>query len=67
MRQAANLKDLHLGMLLAGITINTNPSDFAPIKQMRMQRFTGENWEPSSGSSRVYLVRAHRDHPGTST
>jgi branched-chain amino acid transport system substrate-binding protein len=46
MRQAANLKDLHLGMLRPGITINTSPSDFAPIKQMQMQRFTGENWEP---------------------
>ena len=46
MRQAANLKDLRLGMLRPGITINTSPTDFAPIKQMQMQRFTGENWEP---------------------
>jgi branched-chain amino acid transport system substrate-binding protein len=44
MRQAANLKDLHLGMLLPGITINTGPSDYAPIKQMQMMRFTGEQW-----------------------
>ena len=46
MKQAANLKDLKLGMLLPGITVNTSPTDFAPIKQMQMQRFTGENWEP---------------------
>jgi len=44
MRQAANLKDSHLGMLLPGITINTGPSDYAPIKQMQMMRFTGEQW-----------------------
>jgi branched-chain amino acid transport system substrate-binding protein len=45
MRQAANLKDLHLGMLLPGITINTSPTDFAPIKQEQMMRFKGEAWE----------------------
>ena len=45
MRQAANLHDLRLGMLLPGITINTSPIDFAPIKQMQMQRFNGQTWE----------------------
>src|SRR5262249_24410449 len=30
MKQAANLKDLELGMLLPGIRINTGPNDFAP-------------------------------------
>jgi len=45
MRQAASLNDLHFGMLLPGITANTGPDDFAPIKQMRMRRFGGEHWE----------------------
>ena len=45
MRQAANLHDLQLGMLLPGITINTSPADFAPIKQMQMERFNGQTWE----------------------
>jgi branched-chain amino acid transport system substrate-binding protein len=45
MRQAANLHDLRLGMLLPGITINTSPIDFAPIKQMQMERFNGQTWE----------------------
>jgi len=45
MKQAANLKDLRVGMLLPGITINTGPDDFAPIKQMQMMRFKGETWE----------------------
>ena len=46
MRQAANLKGLRLGMLLPGIVINTSASDFAPIEQMQMMRFSGERWEP---------------------
>jgi len=45
MRQAASLKDLELDMLLPGITVNTGPNDYAPIKQMQMRRFTGEHWE----------------------
>jgi hypothetical protein len=28
-----------------GITINTSPTDFAPIKQMRMARFDGRHWQ----------------------
>jgi branched-chain amino acid transport system substrate-binding protein len=45
MKQAANLKNLKLGMLLPGIEINTGPNDYAPIKQMQMQRFNGESYE----------------------
>jgi hypothetical protein len=30
---------------LAGIKINTGPNDFAPIKQMHMERFNGTSWE----------------------
>jgi branched-chain amino acid transport system substrate-binding protein len=45
MKQAANLKDLELGMLLPGIKINTGPDDYYPIKQMQMSRFNGEYGE----------------------
>lgn len=45
MRQAANLKDLELDMLLPGIKINTSPNDYYPVKQMQMSRFNGENVE----------------------
>jgi branched-chain amino acid transport system substrate-binding protein len=45
MKQAANLKNLKLGMLLPGIEINTGPNDYAPIKQMQMQRFNGGTYE----------------------
>jgi branched-chain amino acid transport system substrate-binding protein len=45
MKQAANLRDLELGMLLPGIKINTSPADFATIKQFQMMRFNGASWE----------------------
>jgi ABC-type branched-subunit amino acid transport system substrate-binding protein len=45
MKQAANLKDFTTTNLLPGITINTSPIDFAPIKQVQLRRFTGETWE----------------------
>jgi len=45
MRQAANLRNLEFGMLLPGITVNTSPADYAPVKQMRMRRFSGEHWD----------------------
>jgi len=45
MRQAANLRDLAVPMLLPGVKINTSPTDFYPIQSVRLQRFTGETWE----------------------
>jgi len=45
MKQAASLKGLKLPMLLPGIEINTGATDFYPIEQMQMQKFTGERWE----------------------
>jgi branched-chain amino acid transport system substrate-binding protein len=45
MRQAANLREFRTTNLLPGITINTGPTDFAPIKQLQLRRFNGETWE----------------------
>jgi branched-chain amino acid transport system substrate-binding protein len=45
MKQAANLKKFKTTNLLPGITINTSPIDFAPIKQVQLRRFNGEIWE----------------------
>jgi branched-chain amino acid transport system substrate-binding protein len=45
MKQAANLKNVELPMLLPGITVNTSPTDFFPIEQEQMARFNGERWE----------------------
>lgn len=44
MQQAANLRDLVLPMLLPGIRINTSPTDYAPIEQVRLARFDGKRW-----------------------
>ncbi|MGH8678769.1 MAG: ABC transporter substrate-binding protein [Burkholderiales bacterium] len=44
MRQAANLRGLALPMLLPGIRINTSPTDYAPIEQVRLARFDGKRW-----------------------
>ena len=45
MKQAANLHDFTVPMLLPGIKVNTSPTDFAPIKQVQMARFDGERWQ----------------------
>jgi len=45
MRQAANLKDLELPMLLPGIKVNTSPDNYYPIREMQLARFNGESWE----------------------
>jgi ABC-type branched-subunit amino acid transport system substrate-binding protein len=44
MKEAADLHNFAVPMLLPGITINTSPTDFAPIKQIQMGRFDGERW-----------------------
>jgi len=45
MKQASNLRGLHVPMLLPGIAINTSPTDFYPIQSFRLARFKGEAWE----------------------
>ncbi|MCC8981022.1 ABC transporter substrate-binding protein [Bradyrhizobium acaciae] len=45
MKQAANLKAFRTNNLLPGITMNTSPIDYAPIKQMQLRRLKGERWE----------------------
>lgn len=46
MRQAANLHELVLPMLLPGITINTSPTDYQPLKSFHLARFDGTTWQP---------------------
>jgi branched-chain amino acid transport system substrate-binding protein len=45
MKQAANLHDMKMPMLLPGITVSTSPTDFAPIKQMQLEKFNGTTWK----------------------
>jgi branched-chain amino acid transport system substrate-binding protein len=44
MRQAANLRDLELPMLLPGIKVNTSPTDYYPVQQLQLVRFDGKRW-----------------------
>jgi branched-chain amino acid transport system substrate-binding protein len=44
MKVAANL-DLEVDTLIPGIRIKTAPTDFYPIEQLQMMRFTGERWQ----------------------
>ncbi len=45
LKQATNIKDLDLPMLLPGIKINTSPTNYSPIRQMQLQTFNGTSWE----------------------
>ena len=45
MRQAVNLKDLELPLLLPRIKVNTSPTNYSPIRQMQLATFNGESWE----------------------
>jgi branched-chain amino acid transport system substrate-binding protein len=45
MKQAGNIKDLELPMLLPGVKINTSPDNFYPIRQMQLATFDGASWK----------------------
>ena len=45
MQQAASIHDLKLPMQLPGIAVNTSANDFAPIKQMQLEKFDGTTWK----------------------
>jgi branched-chain amino acid transport system substrate-binding protein len=44
MRQATNLRDLELPMLLPGIKVNTSPTDYWAVQQLQLMRFDGKRW-----------------------
>jgi ABC-type branched-subunit amino acid transport system substrate-binding protein len=44
MKQAASLKDFVPDTVLPGVKINTSATDFAPIEQLQMMKFTGGKW-----------------------
>ena len=47
LRQAANLKGFHAPMVFPGITIDTSPDNFRPIRRLQLVAFNGESWEKS--------------------
>jgi ABC-type branched-subunit amino acid transport system substrate-binding protein len=44
MKQAANMKNVSLPMLMPGITLNTTPTDYRPIKDGYMIEYRNETW-----------------------
>jgi len=45
LRQTTNLHNVSLPWLLPGVTLNTSPTDYQPIKQMTETRFNGTSWD----------------------
>ncbi len=45
MKQAANIKNLELPLLLPGMKVNTTPTDFFPLGQLQLEKFDGTKWE----------------------
>jgi branched-chain amino acid transport system substrate-binding protein len=46
LRQATSLKNYRPSVALPSIVINTGPTDYRPIKQMRLVQFDGYTWQP---------------------
>jgi branched-chain amino acid transport system substrate-binding protein len=46
MTQAQSLKNFRSSVTLPGIAITTSPSDFRPVKEMRLVQFDGRSWQP---------------------
>ncbi len=44
MKQAANIKNLKLPLLLPGMSMNTSANDFFLFKQAQLAKFTGTQW-----------------------
>jgi branched-chain amino acid transport system substrate-binding protein len=44
MKQAANINGLQLDGLLPGIKVSTSATDFAPVKQLQLEKFEGDTW-----------------------
>jgi len=46
MHHVTNLHEFTVPLLLPGITLNTSPTDYQPIKELREIQFNGRMWEP---------------------
>ena len=44
MKVVANM-DFEINTYIPGIRIKTSPTDFYPIEQVQMMKFSGENWQ----------------------
>src|SRR5260221_6606084 len=46
LRQAQSLRNFHVPVMLPSIVVNISPTDYHPIKQMRLVQFGGRSWQP---------------------
>lgn len=46
MKQAANLKNLEVPMLLPGVKVNTSSTDYYPVEAVNLAKFDGEKFVP---------------------
>ena len=49
--RVSHMEEVGVPMLIPGITLNTTPTDYHAIKQMRLKRFDGARWSRSAASS----------------
>ena len=47
--RVSHMEEVSAPMLIPGITLNTTPTDYNAIKQMRLKRFDGARWVPLGG------------------
>jgi branched-chain amino acid transport system substrate-binding protein len=45
LKQATNLHQLENPVLLPGIKINTSPTNYRPIRQLQLMRWSGKSWD----------------------
>ena len=57
MYQATHMKGFHEPGLLPGITFNTSPTDYRPIKQFILHRFDGHQWVPITKVMEISAVQ----------
>ena len=46
LRQATNLKDFTMPMLLPGVTVETSSTNYFPFGELQMERYDGTRWAP---------------------
>jgi branched-chain amino acid transport system substrate-binding protein len=49
LKQATNMHDVELPLLLLGVKVTYTPEDYSPIQQVRMARFGGTKWVQFGG------------------
>ncbi len=45
MKQANNLHDLEIPVLLSGLKINTSPTNHHPVRALQLEKWNGKSWE----------------------